>query len=168
MYTLIATAKLNNIDPQAWLADVLRRIADHPAPPPARASPLELARAHRRARRRVTYLLLLPQTAGAHVDYAPSVRGLGRMLTLKMLSILENRAVCGGRAASCAQSMILASGEGVGGDDPRRRPRNKAIQWAVGSARCSTGVPLLVSSRHDRILEPAASKKAWDQRCALC
>ena len=31
MYTLIATAKLNDIDPQAWLADVLRRIADHPA-----------------------------------------------------------------------------------------------------------------------------------------
>ena len=28
---LIATAKLNNVDPQAWLADVLRRIADHPA-----------------------------------------------------------------------------------------------------------------------------------------
>ena len=31
MYTLIATAKLNNIDPEAWLADVLRRINDHPA-----------------------------------------------------------------------------------------------------------------------------------------
>jgi transposase len=31
MYTLIATAKLNDIDPQAWLADVPRRIADHPA-----------------------------------------------------------------------------------------------------------------------------------------
>jgi hypothetical protein len=31
MYTLIATAKLNGIDPQAWLADVLRRIGDHPA-----------------------------------------------------------------------------------------------------------------------------------------
>ena len=30
MYTLIATAKLNRIDPQAWLDDVLRRIADHP------------------------------------------------------------------------------------------------------------------------------------------
>ncbi len=30
MYPLIATAKLNDIDPQAWLADVLRRIADHP------------------------------------------------------------------------------------------------------------------------------------------
>ena len=31
IYTLIATAKLNGVDPQAWLADVLRRIADHPA-----------------------------------------------------------------------------------------------------------------------------------------
>ncbi|MFO1060083.1 MAG: transposase domain-containing protein [Dongiaceae bacterium] len=30
-YTLIATAKLNGIDPEAWLADVLRRINDHPA-----------------------------------------------------------------------------------------------------------------------------------------
>jgi transposase len=31
MYSLIVTAKLNDIDPQAWLADVLARIADHPA-----------------------------------------------------------------------------------------------------------------------------------------
>ena len=31
MYTLIATAKLNDINPQAWLADVLARVADHPA-----------------------------------------------------------------------------------------------------------------------------------------
>ena len=30
MYTLIQTAKLNDIDPQAWLADVLARIADMP------------------------------------------------------------------------------------------------------------------------------------------
>jgi hypothetical protein len=29
--TLIGTAKLNDVDPQAWLEDVLRRIADHPA-----------------------------------------------------------------------------------------------------------------------------------------
>ena len=28
--TLIITAKLNDVDPQAWLADVLARIADHP------------------------------------------------------------------------------------------------------------------------------------------
>ena len=31
MYSLIVTAKLNDIDPQAWLADVLARIAGHPA-----------------------------------------------------------------------------------------------------------------------------------------
>jgi transposase len=30
MYTLIATAKLNDVDPQAWLADVLARIAGTP------------------------------------------------------------------------------------------------------------------------------------------
>src|ERR1700677_3062246 len=32
MYSLIVTAKMNDIDPQAWLADVLARIAEHPAP----------------------------------------------------------------------------------------------------------------------------------------
>jgi transposase len=31
MYSLIATTKLNDVDPRAWLADVLARIADHPA-----------------------------------------------------------------------------------------------------------------------------------------
>jgi len=30
MYSLIVTAKINNIDPQAWLAHVLTRIADIP------------------------------------------------------------------------------------------------------------------------------------------
>jgi transposase len=31
MTTLIVTAKMNDVDPQAWLADVLARIAEHPA-----------------------------------------------------------------------------------------------------------------------------------------
>jgi transposase len=31
IYTLIETAKLNAVDPQAWLADVLARLPDHPA-----------------------------------------------------------------------------------------------------------------------------------------
>jgi transposase len=31
IYTLIETAKLNDVDPQAWLADVLARLQDHPA-----------------------------------------------------------------------------------------------------------------------------------------
>ena len=31
IYTLIATAKLNDVNPQAWLADILARLPDHPA-----------------------------------------------------------------------------------------------------------------------------------------
>jgi len=31
IYTLIQTAKLNDVDPQAWLADVLAHLQDHPA-----------------------------------------------------------------------------------------------------------------------------------------
>jgi hypothetical protein len=31
MYSLIVTAKMNNVDPQVWLADILARIATHPA-----------------------------------------------------------------------------------------------------------------------------------------
>jgi transposase len=30
MYTLIETERLNDLDPEAWLADVIDRIADHP------------------------------------------------------------------------------------------------------------------------------------------
>jgi len=40
-------------------------------------------------------------------------------------------------------------------------------QWAVGSARWIYRRAAPCSSRHDRILGPAASKKAWDQRCAI-
>ena len=29
VYTLIETCKMNDVDPQAWLADVLARINDH-------------------------------------------------------------------------------------------------------------------------------------------
>src|SRR6202140_3334457 len=54
MYSLIVTAKMNGIDPQAWLADVLSRIAAHPAHrldellpwnwmPPASAIPAQAA-----------------------------------------------------------------------------------------------------------------------------
>lgn len=33
IYTLIQTAKPNDVDPQAWLGDVLARIPDHPVSP---------------------------------------------------------------------------------------------------------------------------------------
>ena len=39
MYTLIQTAKLNSVDPQAWLADVLARIANTPQTKPAELLP---------------------------------------------------------------------------------------------------------------------------------
>lgn len=32
MYSLIVTARLNDVDPQTWLADVLARINDIPNP----------------------------------------------------------------------------------------------------------------------------------------
>ena len=31
IYSLVETAKLNGVDPEAWLADTITRIADHPA-----------------------------------------------------------------------------------------------------------------------------------------
>ena len=43
MYSLIVTAKMNDIDPQAWLADVLARIAEHPAHEDRRVAAVELA-----------------------------------------------------------------------------------------------------------------------------
>jgi transposase len=30
MYSIIVTAKMNDVDPQLWLADVLTRLAEHP------------------------------------------------------------------------------------------------------------------------------------------
>jgi transposase len=44
MYTLIQTAKLNDIDPEAWLADVLARIADMPQTKLAELLPWKWAR----------------------------------------------------------------------------------------------------------------------------
>ena len=46
MYFLIATGKLNDLNPQAWLADVLTRIADHPAGRLAELLPWHLNRRH--------------------------------------------------------------------------------------------------------------------------
>jgi hypothetical protein len=44
MATLIVTAKLNDVDPQTWLADVLARINDHAIHRLDELLPLELAR----------------------------------------------------------------------------------------------------------------------------
>ncbi len=68
MYSLIVTAKMNDIDPQAWLADVLARLPDMTASQVPDPAPMELA------------------TLGSSAK--PPDRGLRRMLTImKTLSI---------------------------------------------------------------------------------
>src|SRR5881394_1248264 len=72
MYTLIQTARLNDVDPQAWLADVLARINDHKitdlaALLPWRWPPSESGVVWRHERR--------------HVDPSDLTRGPHRMLT---------------------------------------------------------------------------------------
>jgi transposase len=47
MYSLIISAKLNDVDPRAWLADVLARISDHPASRIHELLPWHWARAKR-------------------------------------------------------------------------------------------------------------------------
>jgi len=49
IYTLIATAKLNDVDPQAWLADMLARLPDHPAWRIDQLLPWEWCGLHRQA-----------------------------------------------------------------------------------------------------------------------
>ncbi len=46
MYSLIVTAKMNDIDPQAWLADVLARINDLPQTKLHELLPWEWKRLH--------------------------------------------------------------------------------------------------------------------------
>ena len=50
MYSLIVTAKLNDVDPRAWLADVLARIADHPVSRLSELMPWNWAQAKSQAR----------------------------------------------------------------------------------------------------------------------
>ena len=69
MYSLIVTAKLNHVDPEAWLADVLSRIADIP-----RTRLNELLSWNRRRLRQ-------PQHQAAQA--AGSGRGLQRMRTIQ-------------------------------------------------------------------------------------
>jgi len=49
VYTLVETAKLNDIDPRAWLADVLARLPDHPARRIDEFLPWQWCGSHRKA-----------------------------------------------------------------------------------------------------------------------
>lgn len=74
MYTLIRTARLNGVDPQVWLTDVLERIDEHSASDLDALVALELAPAARRSPHRRSRL-----TLPAHPSHR--TRGPGRMLT---------------------------------------------------------------------------------------
>jgi hypothetical protein len=69
LYTLIAMAKLNDIDPQAWLAEVLRRIADHPASRPRSAPALALEEACGSGSRRL--ILISPRPSPETSSLSP-------------------------------------------------------------------------------------------------
>ena len=65
MYSLLVTAKLNEVDPRAWLADVLARINDHPASRLHELLPWNWRKP--------------PRTSPPQPEHVP--RGLGRMVT---------------------------------------------------------------------------------------
>jgi hypothetical protein len=74
IYTLIQTAKLNRIDPEAWLADILARLSDHPARRIADLLPWNWAREHIAPQAR----LMQPHRASRDVGKPP--QALGAML----------------------------------------------------------------------------------------
>ena len=57
MYTLINTAKLNGVDPQAWLTDVPRPHRRHAVVPAPPAPPLELGSSRHRVKSGVNVAL---------------------------------------------------------------------------------------------------------------
>jgi hypothetical protein len=84
MYTLIGTAKLNDLDPQAWLADVLARIANLPPVAAPRAPALGVA-ARRRGHRGMTTRPAITRLKVTLEDVEPAVmRRLDVPLTIRL------------------------------------------------------------------------------------
>ena len=108
IYTLIETAKLNDVDPQAWLADVLARLPDHPAKRidellPWNWRPQNIAAASR----------LIEHAAGPRSTLP---RGLHRMRTCA-------RYQCEHKAPMALAPLLIRWGAGASSDMLRRSAR---------------------------------------------
>ena len=104
IYTLIETAKLNIVDPQAWLADVLARLPDHPEGP-ARLDLLDRDTRLQALRERFTQGLHDP---GA--DRYPGLAGRGRHRLARRLVDAADRPALGHPAAAPGRDRRAATG----------------------------------------------------------
>jgi hypothetical protein len=118
IYTLIATAKLNDIDPQAWLADVLTRLQAHP-----RTHALELATSER-CPRRISALSHPPKMTqpGAVSTFFPSWKA--------GLAVADACPRCGAKRRRAAPD--VCDGTSGVGESRRRIPRR--IRWSPDGA----------------------------------
>ena len=81
IYSLIESAKLNALNPQHYLSDVLARIADHPARRiaellPWNWQPLDATRLNRPAHRALTARVIWPRSLrgrGRRIDPGPAI-----------------------------------------------------------------------------------------------
>ena len=88
MYTLIGTAKLNNVDPQAWLADVPQLDRGDAAEPARRTPPLELGRQPAARSGRVDQDPCASIGAARRQTQPQIPRGLRRMVTRRPRSAM--------------------------------------------------------------------------------
>lgn len=87
IYTLIATVKLNDIDPQAWLAGVLARLPDYPAKRIHKLMPWNWRSQKRRSRR----ISAVSQTQN---EEAFSVFLMSRLLACSSPVLARNMPTC--------------------------------------------------------------------------
>jgi hypothetical protein len=134
MYSLIVTAKLNDVDPRAWLADVLARIADHPVSQLAEGTRTRrggvtvqgrygagrMLTVQRRAR------LLLPADAPAQQEAAVEADALRGQLVA-----FEDMQALAGRLARRPQRGIIPKVRPLRAAPPKRAPHWRDVKPSV-------------------------------------
>ena len=122
IYTLIGTAKLNDIDPQAWLADVIARISDTPVPRLHELLPWNWK----------------PADPNQGLRQGPHSRGTRRMLT-ELLAVRMNDFPTG-RFPACV-SWARGGGERVLPLWERDARRHSRVGWRSARSSRSRDVP---------------------------